>query len=131
MPFPFLPGGLLLALTVLGGAFAVFAAALNLLDRAASSARGSIAAGLEAGLRTWGQSRQGERGASAPGAGEPALGPFRLAGVRPWGTGRRRNAWPGEVVASEADDDSPASAELEEIDAGGASTQRVRPRREP
>ena len=53
MPFPFLPFGAMLALAVLGGAFAAFALALRLLDRAGLTARRSIASGLVAGLRGW------------------------------------------------------------------------------
>ena len=58
MPFPFLPAGLLLAVAVLGGAFAIFALALRLIGRAAITARDSIAPGIVAGLRTWSQPRQ-------------------------------------------------------------------------
>jgi hypothetical protein len=53
MPFPFLPFGAILALAVLGGAFAIFGAALRLLDRAALSARNTIAPTIVHGLRTW------------------------------------------------------------------------------
>ena len=56
MPFPFLPFGALLAVAVLGGAFAAFALALRLLDRAGLTARRSIASGIAAGLRGWSDS---------------------------------------------------------------------------
>ena len=58
MPFPFLPAGAVLALAVLVGAFALFGLALRGLDRAATSARHSIAPGLVAGLRQWSHPRQ-------------------------------------------------------------------------
>lgn len=57
MPFPFIPIGVVLALAVLGGAFALFALAFRGLDRAATSARHSIAPGLVAGMRQWADSR--------------------------------------------------------------------------
>jgi hypothetical protein len=60
MPFPFLPFGALLALGVLGGAFAVFGAVLRLFDRAALSARNTIAPTVVRGLRGWSQPRDVE-----------------------------------------------------------------------
>ena len=57
MPFPFIPAGVVLALAVLGGAFALFGLALRGLDRAATSARHSIAPGLVAGMRQWSHDR--------------------------------------------------------------------------
>jgi hypothetical protein len=58
MPFPFLPFGAILALAVLGGAFAAFAIALRLMDRAGLTARRSIASGIAAGLRGWSDSSE-------------------------------------------------------------------------
>ena len=75
MPFPFLPAGVILALAVLGGAFAAFGLALHLLDRAALTARRSIAPGLVSGMRNWtNQQPRGHR-VSSP-TQEPALGPL-------------------------------------------------------
>src|SRR4051812_22859320 len=67
MPFPFLPFGALLAAAVLATAFALFGGLLKLLDRAALTARSSIAPGIVAGMRTWGH--RDERAATvSPGA---------------------------------------------------------------
>jgi hypothetical protein len=65
MPFPFLPFGALLALAVLGGAFAVFGAVLRLVDRAALSARNTIAPTVVRGLRGWSQPRDQETAAES------------------------------------------------------------------
>jgi hypothetical protein len=53
MPFPFLPGGALLALAVLGGALTVFGLALRAMDRAITASRRSMLPGLVSGFRTW------------------------------------------------------------------------------
>jgi hypothetical protein len=53
MPFPFLPGGALLAIGVLSGAYLVFAAAIKASDRALSGLRGSMLPAVVSGLRTW------------------------------------------------------------------------------
>ncbi len=75
MPFPFLPAGIVLALAVLGGAFAGFGLALHLLDRAALTARTSIAPGIVSGMRNWTHQQQRSGRVSSP-AAEPALGPL-------------------------------------------------------
>ena len=75
MPFPFLPVGLMLALAVLGGAFAAFGLALHLLDRAALTARTSIAPGIVSGMRNWTHQQPLDRRVSSP-TPEPALGPL-------------------------------------------------------
>jgi hypothetical protein len=51
MAFPFIPGGLLLALAVLGGTMALFGLALKALDWTIDTARGSAVAGIVSGLR--------------------------------------------------------------------------------
>jgi hypothetical protein len=66
MPFPFLPFGALLALAVLGGAFAIFGAVLRLFDRAALSARNTIAPTVVRGIRGWSQPRDNESAAESP-----------------------------------------------------------------
>jgi hypothetical protein len=73
MPFPFFPGGLILALAVLGGAFVLFGLALRAMDRAAGFMRFSVASGLVAGMRQW-----------AP-AGEPPVGPPLAVATPPAG----------------------------------------------
>jgi hypothetical protein len=75
MPFPFLPLGALLALAVLGGALAVFGAALKALDWTIDAARGSMLSGVVSGIRNWdGVPRSGT---GSPNASEPqeAVGP--------------------------------------------------------
>ena len=128
MPFPFLPGGLLLALTVLGGAFAVFGAALHLLDRAASSARGTIATGLAAGIRSWSrdgrsEQTQGPGGHASASATDDALRPFRLVGVR-----ARSNPDPSAGASTGGQEEpgpGPSRAVVEEVVSGGAATDPV------
>lgn len=68
MPFPFIPGGALLALAVLGGAMALFGVALRALDWTIDTARGSMLGGIVSGLRGWEQ-RQGK---PDPGATPPS-----------------------------------------------------------
>ncbi len=53
MPFPFLPGGVLLAIAVLGGALMVFGLVLRAMDRAVTASRRSVLPGLVSGFRTW------------------------------------------------------------------------------
>ena len=53
MQFPFMPFGALLALAVLGGALAIFGAALKALDWTIDAARGSMLGGVVAGIRNW------------------------------------------------------------------------------
>jgi hypothetical protein len=53
MAFPFLPGGAILAMAVLGGAFALFAIALRAIDRTATEIKGSFLPGVVSGLRNW------------------------------------------------------------------------------
>jgi hypothetical protein len=53
MPFPFIPGGALLALAVLGGALAIFGVALKALDWTIDAARGSMLGGVVSGIRNW------------------------------------------------------------------------------
>lgn len=57
MPFPFLPGGAILAIALLVGALTIFGLALLALDRAAGRAgaalRGSMLPGIVAGWQGW------------------------------------------------------------------------------
>ncbi|HYU49042.1 MAG TPA: hypothetical protein VEO91_03805 [Candidatus Limnocylindria bacterium] len=53
MAFPFLPGGAILAMAVLGGAFALFAIVLRAIDGTATEIRGSFLPGIVSGLRDW------------------------------------------------------------------------------
>jgi hypothetical protein len=57
MPFPFLPGGAILAIAVLGGAFALFAMILRAIDRTATEIKGSFLPGVVSGLRGWSRPR--------------------------------------------------------------------------
>lgn len=70
MPFPFLPAGLVLAAAILGSAYALFTLFLRAFDRAAFTARNSIAPGIVAGLRTWSHDPVPERRASSRAAAE-------------------------------------------------------------
>src|SRR6476659_2075870 len=62
MQFPFMPGGALLALAVLGGALAIFGAALKALDWTIDAARGSMLDGIVSGIRDWDLSRHASPG---------------------------------------------------------------------
>lgn len=53
MQFPFLPGGALLAIGVLSGAYLVFALVIRATDRAVSGLRSSMLPAVVSGLRTW------------------------------------------------------------------------------
>ena len=78
MPFPFLPIGAVVAAAVLGGAYAVFAGLLRLVDRAALTVRDSIAPGVVAGMRNWSRTEPFARRASSPPPSGPSLGAIRL-----------------------------------------------------
>lgn len=103
MPFPFIPGGALLALAVLGGAMVVFGAALKALDWTVDATRGSMLRGLVSGLRDWDRPLSGPPSTSTLGSkplgqsGEPIprteeIATFvdvELEPVAPSGTHRR------------------------------------------
>ena len=112
MPFPFLPAGLVLAVAVLGGAFAGFGLALKLIDRTALTARTSIAPGIVTGLRNWSH-QQEARPTSSPAASEPALGPL------PPVSGGGRGAPPAAHPAG-------SQPIVDEVDVQGVPTQPVR-----
>ncbi|HET9520437.1 MAG TPA: hypothetical protein VFO73_05255 [Candidatus Limnocylindrales bacterium] len=53
MPFPFIPAGLLLAITVLGATLVAFGLALKSLDWSIDAVRRSALTGIVSGLRDW------------------------------------------------------------------------------
>jgi hypothetical protein len=53
MPFPFIPGGLALALAVLGGAIALFGLGLKALDWGIDSTQRTVLPGIVSGIRDW------------------------------------------------------------------------------
>ncbi|HEX5823020.1 MAG TPA: hypothetical protein VFY18_01050 [Candidatus Limnocylindrales bacterium] len=69
MPFPFLPGGALLAIAVLGGALTIFGLVLRAMDKAITAGRRTMLSGLVAGFRTW----TGSAGSAAEVAPLPPL----------------------------------------------------------
>jgi hypothetical protein len=75
VPFPFLPLGWVLAVTVLVGALTLFGLALRAMDRAATRVGGELRAtilpGLVAGLRDWQPAR----------AARPTTPPPRPSGI--------------------------------------------------
>jgi hypothetical protein len=93
MPFPFIPGGLLLALTVLGTTLVAFGLALKSLDWSIDAARRTALAGIVTGLRYW-QSSPAARvvptSPSSTGVEEVAAALDRLEPVAPDRTHRRR-----------------------------------------
>jgi len=114
MPFPFLPVGAALALGVLVGAFAGFGLALRLVDRAALTARSSIAPGIVSGLRNWNRQAQPAGRTSSRGAGEPPLAPLTML------------AWPHpEPDAPQAPLEELQASILEEIDHANVPTEPV------
>jgi hypothetical protein len=102
MPFPFLPAGLVLAAAVLASAYAVFTLFLRVFDRAAFTARNSIAPGIVAGLRTWSHDPLADRVTSSPAAAQAP--------------GLRR----ADVARAAADAASAAIVELVDLDDAGA-----------
>jgi hypothetical protein len=67
MTFPFIPGGVLLALAVLGGAILLFGLALKALDWSIDGVKGSMLSGVVSGLRDWeGGSRPPQAPAASP-----------------------------------------------------------------
>ena len=93
MPFPFIPAGLVLAITVLGAALAAFGLALKSLDWSIDAARRTALGGIVTGLRNW-QSRQDSHAAptspSSTEVEEAVAGPAWLEPVAPTRTHRRR-----------------------------------------
>jgi hypothetical protein len=73
MPFPFFPGGALLAIAVLGGAMAVFGLALKALDWTIDGVKGSMLSGMVSGLRDWERRSQAPDASTGPAGsgGEP------------------------------------------------------------
>jgi hypothetical protein len=69
MPFPFLPGGVLLAIGVLSGAYVVFAVAIRATDRALSGLRSSMLPTVVSGLRTWRESSPVIAASTSPASG--------------------------------------------------------------
>jgi hypothetical protein len=55
MPFPFLPGGAIVAAAVLFSAIAAFVAAMMAMDKAATRVFGGVVSGVVAGARRWGR----------------------------------------------------------------------------
>ena len=66
MPFPFLPGGAILAAAVLCGAFVLFTVSLRVLDRAATEIGGTMLPGVVDGLRDWSRGRRERLGGGSP-----------------------------------------------------------------
>ncbi|MDQ3128841.1 MAG: hypothetical protein M3Q66_10380 [Chloroflexota bacterium] len=77
MPFPFLPGGGILAIAVLVGALAIFGLAIVAVDRAAGRAvgalRGGMLPGIVAGWHGWSPHP------GSPDSPQPASPPSRAA----------------------------------------------------
>ena len=72
MPFPFIPGGVILALSVLGGAIAIFGVALKALDWSIDGIKGSMLNGVVSGLRDWeSRSQRRTRRVSSDSTGSP------------------------------------------------------------
>lgn len=53
MPFPFIPAGLILAITVLGSTLVAFGLALKSLNWSIDAARRTALPGIVSGLRNW------------------------------------------------------------------------------
>jgi len=57
MPFPFMPGGAIVAAAILGVTLTIFVWAQMAIDRAAPRAADSVVSGLVSGLRGWSTER--------------------------------------------------------------------------
>ncbi|HEX2755883.1 MAG TPA: hypothetical protein VHM48_10490 [Candidatus Limnocylindrales bacterium] len=66
MPFPFLPGGVIVAATVLIGALTAFGLVLRAMDRAVLGLRDMAVSSLVSGLRGWSNGRQASAGMESP-----------------------------------------------------------------
>jgi hypothetical protein len=78
MPFPFMPAGLLLAVTVLGTAMAAFGLALKAMDWSIDAVRRSPLTGIVSGLRDWQASPPTRTGSppSSPAEVEESVAPL-------------------------------------------------------
>ena len=74
MPFPFIPSGLLLAITVLGATLAAFGLALKSLNWSIDTARRSALTGIVSGFRNW----QGRPSAPAPSTSPSSTSPSSM-----------------------------------------------------
>jgi len=75
MPFPFFPGGLLLALAVLGAVMVLFGLALRALDWTIDATRGSAVVGIVSGLRDWQMPGAFKEGIARPAVSATPSGP--------------------------------------------------------
>ena len=121
MPFPFLPGGAIVAAAVLFSAIAAFVATMMAMDKAATRVFGGVVSGVVAGARRWGRNE-------APGSGR------RSAELRPITTAMLETLErpSGSPPPADADGDAggpPSSSELADDDVEPLDTlDRVRPR---
>jgi hypothetical protein len=104
MPFPFIPGGVLLALSVLGGAIALFGLGLKALNWSIDGVKGSMLSGVVSGFRDW-ESRSQRR--------TRRVSPFSTEG--PSGTA------PESMMADDVDASGTAQVTLERVHPSEAS----------
>jgi hypothetical protein len=119
MPFPFLPGGAIVAAAVLFSAIAAFVAAMMAMDKAATRVFGGVVAGVVAGARRWGRNE-------APGSGR------RSAELRPITTAMLETLERPSGSRPPADGDPGGTASSSELADDGVEAldtlDRVRPR---
>ncbi len=70
MPFPFLPGGAIVAAAVLFSAIAAFVAAMMAIDKAATRVFGGVVSGVVSGAQHW-----RDNGPPAPASSDEAVDP--------------------------------------------------------
>jgi hypothetical protein len=99
MPFPFLPGGALLAASVLIGALAGFGLILRAMDRAIVGVRDNLLSGLVSGIRTWGTAESDSvvDPSSEASGGSPQRSADRLAPGSSWATRSSANLPPSSA----------------------------------
>jgi hypothetical protein len=83
MPFPFLPGGLLLSITVLGTAMVAFGIALKALDWSIDATRRTALAGIVRGFRNWQSDPDEPPAPTAPSSTEVEESVAALEGLAP------------------------------------------------
>jgi hypothetical protein len=120
MPFPFIPGGAIVAAAVLFSAIAGFVAGMLAIDRTATRVFGGVVSGVVTGARRW---REGPSVARRPPSDEPR--PITTAVLESMPI---RAAAPAQADATVGADGAAPSSWLADEGVDPVETDRVRPR---
>ena len=119
MPFPFIPGGAIVAAAVLFSAIAGFVAGMMAIDRTATRVFGGVVSGVVSGARRW---REGPVAVRRRPSDEPR--PITTAALASL---PRRASSPAPTSADDAGPTAPVGS-LTDEDVEPVETDRVRPR---